>query len=310
MDIINVSFAYAMADGTVSANGTNVFSNYNSYIKTKARQNGCYVVLSLAPGSSWTTVANPENDLIDTLATNIVNTINTYGFDGIDIDWEYPKSGQYTWFTSMMQAIYTKVKANNPHHLVTAAIGGGKWQPAYYDLNNSKNYLDYINMMCYDAEKTAGHYQNALYRRSSYLDPTNKVGANTTSCSIHESVNLYNNTYGIPNSKIIVGIPFYGVTQTLVDGSWKNADIAVRYATLKTYVADTANYTYVFDDVAKVPYLLSTDGQTFISFEDPTSIGYKSQYIIDNNLAGMMVWQNGLDTTGDLLNAIKLDLNK
>ena len=75
MDIINVSFAYAMADGSVSANGTSVFSNYNTYIKTKARQNGCYVVLSLAPSSSWTTVANPENDLIDTLATNIVNTI-------------------------------------------------------------------------------------------------------------------------------------------------------------------------------------------------------------------------------------------
>lgn len=310
MDIINVSFAYAMADGTISANGTSVFSNYNNYIKTKARQNGCYVVLSLAPSSSWTTVANPENDLIDTLATNIVNTINTYGFDGIDIDWEYPKSGQYTWFTSLMQAIYTKVKANNPHHLVTAAIGGGMWQPAYYDLNNSKNYVDYINMMCYDAEKTAGHYQNALYRRSSYLDPTNKVGANTTSCSIHESVGIYNNTYGIPSSKIIVGIPFYGVTQTLVEGSWKNADVAVRYATLKTYVADTENYTYVFDDVAKVPYLLSKDGQTFISFENEISIGYKADYIIDNNLAGMMVWQNGLDTTGDLVQAIKTNLNK
>ena len=310
MDIINVAFAYAMADGTVSANGTSVFNLYNNYIKTKARQNGCYVVLSLAPSSSWTTVANPENDLIDTLATNIVNTINTYGFDGIDIDWEYPRSGQYTWFTSLMQAIYTKVKANNPHHLVTAAIGGGKWQPAYYDLNNSKQYLDYINMMCYDAEKTNGHYQNALYRRSSYLDPTNKVGANIQSCCIDESVAIFNNTYGISNSKLIIGIPFYGVKQVLEDDAWVNSGSAVVYSTLKSYVADTVNYTYVFDDVAKVPYLLSTDGQTFISFEDPTSIGYKSQYIIDNNLAGMMVWQNGLDTTGDLINAIKLGLNK
>lgn len=210
----------------------------------------------------------------------------------------------------MIQAIYTKVKANNPHHLVTAAIGGGKWQPAYYDLNNSKQYLDYINMMCYDAEKTNGHYQNALYRRSSYLDNVNKVGANTISCCIDESVSIYNNTYGISSSKIIVGIPFYGVTQTLVDGAWKNADVAVGYATLKTYIADTENYNYVFDDVAKVPYLLKTDGSTFISFENPTSIAYKSAYIIDNGLAGMMVWQNGWDTTGDLVNAMKLGLGK
>ena len=57
-------------------------------------------------------------------------------------------------------------------------------------------------------------------------------------------------------------------------------------------------------------YLLSKDGQTFISFENEISIGYKADYIIDNNLAGMMVWQNGLDTTGDLVQAIKTNLNK
>ena len=48
----------------------------------------------------------------------------------------------------------------------------------------------------------------------------------------------------------------------------------------------------------------------FYSFDDPTSIGYKCQYIIDNNLGGIMNWQNGSDTTGDLVNAIKVGLSK
>ena len=88
--------------------------------------------------------------------------INLYGFDGVDIDWETPLSEEATSFTNMMRVIYEKVKANNPNHLVTAAIAGGMWQPPRYDLVNSHQYLDYINMMTYGMVSNNGYYQNAL----------------------------------------------------------------------------------------------------------------------------------------------------
>lgn len=306
LDIINCAFA--TAGDTASITGSTYFNNVSNYIIPKAHNDGCWVVMSIAPDSSWTTIANPDNNLIDTFANNIVNAINTYGFDGVDIDWEYPKSGQYTWFTSLIKAVYEKVKANNPNHLVTAAIGGGKWQPAYYDLINSEKYLDYINVMCYDMASSYGYYQNALYKSSSYLDSTNSVGKTLTSCSIDETVTIFNDTYSISSSKLIVGMPFYGVKQvrTNTDGTWSTWEKSgtVYYHNIKANYLSNENYTYVFDNTAKVPYLISKDLTEFISFDDPTSVAYKCQYAIDNKLGGVMYWENGCDPTGELLNAI------
>ena len=144
-------------------------NNCVNYVIDRAHEEGCYVIMSIAPSSEWVTIANPENDLVETFANNIVAKINQYGFDGVDLDWEYPTSDQKTWFTELARVVREKVKANNPHHLVTAAVGGGMWQPPRYDLTNSKAYLDYINLMCYDMVQSDGSYQNGLYRTTSYL---------------------------------------------------------------------------------------------------------------------------------------------
>ena len=297
MDIINCAFA--VANSSASLTGSTFFNNVNNYIINNAHEAGCYVVMSIAPDSEWVTIANPENNLVDIFAANIVDAINTYHFDGVDIDWEFPSDSQKTWFTSMMNKIYSAVKENNPHHLVTAAVGGGMWQPAKYDLINSISYLDYINVMCYDMVQVDGSYQNALYRTTSFHNPTFSVGRSyTTSCSINETIGIFNNTYGITNDKLIIGIPFYAVRQTrsYIDSawtSWKKAGTN-NYSTVKALITNN-DYTYYFDDD---------------SFDDPTSIAYKCDYIINNNLAGMMCWQNGSDTTGDLLAAMRLGLNK
>ncbi len=54
---------------------------------------------------------------------------------------------------------------------------------------------------------------------------------------------------------------------------------------------------------------MKTDGTVFISYDNPRSIAEKSAYIIENGLAGMMYWENGLDTTGALLLALEAGLD-
>lgn len=312
MDIINCAFT--IADTSANLTSTTFFNNVNNYIINNAHNAGCYVIMSIGPSSEWTTIANPSNNLVDTFAANIVNAINAYHFDGVDIDWEFPSDSQKIWFTMMMNKIYNAVKANNPHHLVTAAIGGGMWQPAKYDLDNSKIYLDYINVMCYDMIQNNGSYQNALYRTNNYHNPTFNVGRSyTASCSIDETVAIFTSTYSIPNDKILVGIPFYAVRQTreYSNGAWTNWTKAGtnNYQTIKSLMDDD-NYSYYFDDLAKVPYIVKKDGTEFYSFDDSLSISYKCDYINSNNLAGIFYWQNGSDTTGELLGAIKTNLGK
>lgn len=308
LDIINCAFITANSAGTLS--GTAVLSNINTYIMPRAREHGNWVIFSIAPDSDWSEIAS-SSTRINTFADNIVAMINAYGFDGVDIDWETPTPSEASSFTEMMHVIYTKVKANNPNHLVTAAIAGGMWQPPRYDLANSHQYLDYINMMTYGMVSNNGYYQNALSKSTTYANPTNFAGKTLTSCSIEESIEIYH-TYGIPNSKIVVGVAFYGIKQTRsydsASQTWSSwvKEGSVSYKYISNFYLNNSSYSYYYDTNAGVPYIIKTDGTVFISFDNPRSIAEKSAYIIENGLAGMMYWENGLDSTGTLLLAIEV----
>ena len=313
MDVIYPSFLRVDVNGDfvgVDANGDGVSKNNNNingkiatYVLPNAKKEGIYVVPSIASGSATFSIVAADANLRHQFALNIVKVINQYGYDGIDIDWETPGSSEKANFTLMMEEIYTAVKANNPHHIVTAAIGGGKWQPPRYDLVNSKQYLDYINMMCYSMCSNSGYYHNALYPATSNADTVNKCGRTLSSCSIDESVTIYH-SYGIPNSQIIISFAFYGIRQTKTDGSWSSGS-SIFYDSIKNQIA-TGNYTYHYDERTQVPYLISSDGNTFISYDDARSIAEKCAYAKEQGLAGLMYWENGCDTTGELVHAFYL----
>lgn len=296
MDIIYCAFAKVDAEGKVT--GTNYFKNVQDYIIPKAKKYGVYVIMVLAPESSWTTFTNPVNNLVDTAVSNIMAKVNEYGFDGVDIDWERPKSGQEGWFTSFAQKLNTSVKANNSNHLVSAAITGGKWQPPSYDLIHSGQYLDYVNVMTYGMERESRHYQNALYPSSH----------SATSCSIHESVPIFN-SYGIPSSKLLIGLAFYGIKQVYENGSWGSAS-SVLYNSIVSNYLNKDEYTVYYDDVAKVPYIMNSNNTIFISYDNEQSIKDKCDYVVANGLGGVMAWEAGCDISGALINAVKEGLNK
>ncbi|MDO9630069.1 MAG: glycosyl hydrolase family 18 protein [Acholeplasmataceae bacterium] len=313
LDIINTAFIIAADDA--SLNGTNYLANVQNYIMPRAKLHGNWVIMSIAPESSWSTIAASPT-LVNRFADNIVDKINAYGFDGVDIDWETPTYGEMTLFTELMRVVHTKVKANNPNHLVTAAIAGGMWQPPRYDLINSQQYMDYINMMTYGMTSSNGYYQNALFKDTTNHHPTFGVGRTLTSCSIEESVAIYHNDFNIPYSKIIVGVAFYGMKQIRTFNSstqtWSGwiADGSVYYAYIANNYLNSSSYTRFYDTSAGVPYIVKNDGTEFISYDDPRSIADKSAYILANNLGGMMFWENGTDTTGTLLAAMREGLNK
>ena len=321
MDIIYCSFIEVDVDGDfvgTDGNGNqilnankNTMAKIDYYVKPMAKEKGIYIVPSLGGGGSAASNSYKKICVDATLrkkfAENIVKLINENGYDGIDIDWETPGTTYSTYFTLMMEEIYNAVKANNPNHLITAAIGGGKWQPPYYDLRNSAKYLDYINVMCYGMTSNTGYYQNALYPHTSFNDPVNKVGKTLSSCSISESLTIYNNL-GVNGSKLIFGTAFYGIKQTNNNGSWVSGG-SVFFDSILNLIA-SGNYDYYFDETSKVPYLLSKDKKTFISYDDERSIIEKCHYVLNNNLAGIMFWENGCDTSNTLIHAINIGFNK
>lgn len=278
-------------------------SNINTYIKEKAAIAGTKIVVSVNQSNSTafpTVAANAT--LREKLADNIVNVIKTLGLDGVDIDWETPTSSEAPTFTLLMEAIYRKVKAANPEYLVTAAIGGGMWQPPKYDLTNSGKYLDYVNLMTYSMATGNSYYQNSLYKSTK--------GATLTSCSIDESVKIFNDLT-IPNSKILVGIPFYTTVQTGSGGPGSKVGTgkSIWYDKLFTTYAISDTMKEYFDDECGVPYRYDATNKIFISFDNEQSIKIKCEYINTLGLAGIMYWQYGQDVNDMLSNAIDKYIN-
>ncbi|MCR3906969.1 MAG: glycoside hydrolase family 18 protein [Tenericutes bacterium] len=313
LDIINTAFIIGQSDGSLI--GNHYLDNVAQYIMPEAKNHGNWVLMSVAPESSWSTIA-ASTTLINTFADNIVEMINTHGFDGVDIDWETPTSSERTRYTNLMRIVYEKVKANNPHHLVTTAITGGQWQPPQYDLLNSGQYIDYINVMTYGMTSGNGQYQNPLYPSSSFDYPSFSAGRTLSSASIAESVTIFTNNYNIPKSKLIFGLAFYGIRQersfnssTQTWSTWSNAG-SVHYTEIISSYLNNTDYIKRYDTNAGVPYMVKIDGTVFVSYDNPRSIAEKSEYIINQDLGGLMFWEYGTDTTGTLLNALRLGLNK
>ena len=90
----------------------------------------------------------------------------------------------------------------------------------------------------------------------------------------------------------------------------KLGDGSIDYTSIKNNYLNDDDYEYFYDDIAQVPYILSKDKTLFISYDDPRSILAKCEYVKNNDCAGVMYWENGCDSTGDLVNAIYDGLKK
>lgn len=307
LDIAYISFLYVSSEGEFESIKENTIFLKNVVAKflPLSKQTGTKIVISInQQNKEFGTIAKSD-ELRQKFSKNIVSLINEYGFDGIDIDWETPKSAESTYFTLLMKEIYQAVKTNNPSNLVTAAIGGGKWQPPKYDLTSSVQYLDYINMMTYSMTSSNGQFHNALYKSTK--------GYTLTSCTIEESIAIYD-SYGVPRDKIIVGLAFYGIRQYGSAGvgtkSTSSSSITYRLIYQDYLTKDLPNIEVCYDEETASPYIYDRENQIFITYENELSIAKKCDYVNTLGLAGVMYWQDGQDYQDNLLNAIKDNIKK
>ncbi|MEU9574500.1 glycoside hydrolase family 18 protein [Streptomyces massasporeus] len=231
-------------------------------------------------------------------------------FDGIDIDWEYPNTCGATCDTSgkaafrnLMQALRAKFGSKN---LVTAAITadatpGGKIDAA--DYAGAAPYVDWYNPMTYDffgawdaAGPTAPHSPLTSYSGIPRAD-------NHSSATIAKLKGL-----GIPASKLLLGIGFYGrgwtgVTQAAPGGTATGPAAGTYeqgiedYKVLKTKCPATGT-------VAGTAY--AKCGGNWWSYDTPATIGTKMNYKNQQGLGGTFFWELSGDTAnGELIKAIK-----
>ncbi|HWS29745.1 MAG TPA: glycosyl hydrolase family 18 protein [Clostridia bacterium] len=242
--------------------------------------------------------------------------IAKYGFDGIDIDWEFPVSGGLSTnktraadkenFTLLMKTLREKLNAHGilegKQYLLTFAGPNDTACLKNMELQKVAPYVDFALAMTYDMHGGAGRYTdfNAPLYTPSESSPQHKW-------SCDDAVNAWLRA-GFPREKLILGIPFYGrqftkataggdgLYQTFFKASSVNYDVIAAQ-----YLSDPSYTQYLHPD-ARVPWLYN--GSTFLSYDDAQSIAEKAAYIKARGLRGAGIWELSQNADGTLLKTL------
>jgi chitinase len=249
-------------------------------------------------------------------ADSCVDFIKKYGFDGVDLDWEYPVSGGLATnsrrgedkhnFTLLLKKIREKLDAqgaaDNKHYLLTIAGGADASYINNVELSKLAQYLDYANLMTYDLHGYWDTNTDLLAPLYDNDDPSPQYKS-----SVDKAVNAWLGA-SFPAEKLVMGIPFYGYLYSSVNNSNNGmyqtfgGSSSIGYQDIKDKYLNKPGYTSHFHSQSMVPWLFN--GTIFISYEDSKSIGYKSDYIKSKKLGGAMVWELSQDSKGELLSAL------
>ena len=302
--------------------------NFNQLTKLKATTPGLKTMISIG-GWTWSknfSAAAATDSSRKTFVSSCVDFMQTYGFDGIDIDWEYPVSGglyagspaDTANYNALLAEFKTELAAvtakDGKVHELSIAAPAGPTTTVNLDAATIGKTVDFMNLMSYDYhggwDPITGH--NAPMVVGS--------GDSATGFSITAAVDSYLSR-GFPANKLILGLPFYGrgwsgvsnatngglfqPGATATVGTWEKG--VFDYTDIKNNYLPTM--TRYWDAQAQVPYLYDPARQLFMSYDDPQSITVKTDFIKSRGLGGAMIWELSGDRSGELLNTVARNLS-
>jgi chitinase len=275
---------------------------------TKAHDNGVKVMLLL--GGDFTGLESSTGGL-SALLTNLSAFIKEYGYDGVDIDWEYPSSDADTaFFHSLMLGLRSILPT--PQYIISADVA--PWGGTGYDFPDTKFIVDYFNIMTYDC---AGPWTDSAQLNSAiYPDPYNPEPYDCEpGGSVKEAIDIYEGLQ-VPPAMLNIGTPFYGYVYHKVNALWgscPNEDCShsvdsQNYGTFFKQRINAMGWRSYYDPYSQVPYMLKQDGSDgYITYDDPSSTFYRVWYTDwSRGLGGTFIWEIDADydgTTQDLLDA-------
>lgn len=261
---INIAF-----ENPVNASGELSFNDQNPVLIAKAHAKHVQVLVSIGGASASTDQKPLFFDLIRDakragFVAKIVDYVLAHNFDGVDVDLEGPAINKD--YGAFIQDLARALKPKGK--LLTAALSQG------YGGNNVPDSvfepLDFVNIMAYDG---AGPW-----------DP--KSPGQHSSMEFAKSSVTYWLKRGLPKSKAVLGVPFYGYGfgTAFRNRDYPYSEIIVSYPGAEN--ADMVGNTIWYNGV-------------------PT-IRAKAQYVVDEGLAGLMIWSLDYDGKGaqSLLTAI------
>ena len=326
LDLLYYSFATPDANGNITVANPTLLNDVNNLKEHDIRT----IMVINGVGSNTSKYfydLTKDATLLKTFIKNIMDTVELYHFDGVDLDWEYVSSS-YPVVASQVNALVKGLReemdnrqdSGGTPYFLSAAIPSSSWglDTSRWDFPTLNNYLDYINIMSYDANKTNVTTHLAPLYTSTY---DNGYGFGC-SYGVERIAAL-----GFARSKLIIGSAGYGKayivngtsssiypglgvsgTLTKVDGISGSFASGTLYGNAIDAIISKGGYTEYIEKNSSGQmvgsYLYNKDAKIFITYDSSAMIKAKYQYAKQRKGVGIMCWAYTEDTSDHVINAI------
>ncbi|MCP4988905.1 MAG: PKD domain-containing protein [Colwellia sp.] len=242
-----------------------------------------------------------NNDQRTRFAKHLKNFCHENGVDGIDINWEFPHTvlERKKWL-KMLEALHAELNNDvdpDKDIMLTASFRATDEHTTISEAETSdlalqsQDYLDLLTLQLYNRRDSAWNhtpYSNFVNLTTDYTEDTSYLNEQTSTT----------HTATIDKSKFLSGTPFYARGKS--SATWRTT------LTYRSIVEKTGNAAYVDDIVDASDDDVENMDSTKIplgsySFNGVNSQIKKGNYIRDNGLQGLMLWEVGhdVDVTND-----------
>ena len=292
INVVSPTFFHLVKNGDGKVN-SNVGTNGTNYISW-AKQNNYKVWAMFSNNSYKETTSNILNSykLRTNLINSIVNLVNTYNLDGINIDFENMSKSDREMFSRFIIELKPKLQEAGKVLSVdiTAVDGGDDWSECY-DRNTLGNVADYLVFMGYDQ----------------YSSNSKKAGTTAGYNWIETNITKLINREEVKAEKIILAMPLYTRLWQEKDGKLTSQTVSMKEID-KTLPNDVQR---TWNDDLKQNYVEYTKNGTIYKMwiEDEESIKAKLSLVRKYNLAGVALWEKDRETES-IWKVIDENLNK
>ncbi|RDH30342.1 hypothetical protein BDQ94DRAFT_161391 [Aspergillus welwitschiae] len=244
---------------------------------------------------------------LNSWALSVLNMLETYGFDGVDLDWEYPvasdrggKAADKKNYVSLISTLRNVLDGSGKAYGISFTTPSSYWYLQNFDVPGMLEAgADWTNIMTYDLHGTWD--ASDVWIGSVMLAHTNLT-------EIKSALDLMWRA-GVDASDIVLGIGFYGRSYTMSDtacyqpgcpfigagnaGSCTVTPGVLSYSEIIELMQDE-DTEVIWDDTDAVNYMVW--GDQWVSFDTNVTFQQKVDYANTKCLGGLMIWSVDQDT--------------
>uniref|UniRef100_A0A224YV85 Chitinase n=1 Tax=Rhipicephalus zambeziensis TaxID=60191 RepID=A0A224YV85_9ACAR len=232
---------------------------------------------------------------------SVASTLRAANLSGVDLDLEPPNILYAFKYVKLLKEFHQEFKKNPKQPLLlSVALPAKVWLLGeIYRVHSIKWYADFVNLMTY--EFNTYHWLKPWVNHNSPLFPRSPVLPYFRRLNVAFSAQLWVKM-GMPKSKIMVGIPTFGLSWVLRNpDSWQIGSLAtgrdprnggyVSFADVCSLLKNGTRKQY--DDKAMVPFMHK--GTLWVSYDDQRSVALKTDWIFLNGYGGTMTYNLNFD---------------